>query len=106
MSCGNLQLRVGREQPSVLHPEPDLHPDLEVGDITVDHLPANLLRFKPFDIAYGLGGLADSGTNSLVDAVGTAAHDLGQPVHVITHDPTQPHPPGDPGGTVGGRKVW
>ena len=68
-----------------LDAEADLHRDLEVGDVAVDDLAADLLGLEPLDVPDGLRRLADRRPDRLVDARRAAADDLAQPVHVVAH---------------------
>src|SRR5687767_12749543 len=85
---------------TVLEPEPDLHADLEVGQLVVLHRPSDLGDLEPVDVAQGLGGSTDAVADRLVDAVRAAADDLGDAIDVVHagSEPrlTRPCPPHDP----------
>src|SRR3712207_5950149 len=70
---------------SVLDAEADGQPHLEVVDVAVDHLAADLLGLEPLDVPHRLRGLADRGADGVVDAGLAAADDLAQPVDVVGH---------------------
>lgn len=64
----------------------ELTRDLEVGDVPVDHLAADLLRLEPLDVPDGLRRLAHRCPDRVGDAGLAAADDLAEPVHVLAHD--------------------
>jgi hypothetical protein len=67
----------------VLEPEPDLHPDLEVGQLVVLHRPSDLGDLEPVDVAQRPGGSADPVADRLVHTVRAAADDLGDAIDVF-----------------------
>src|SRR3712207_2771902 len=76
---------VTRLGPLLLDAEADGQAHLEVADVAVDDLTADLLGLEPLDVPDGLRGLADRGADGVVDARLAAADDLAQPVHVVGH---------------------
>src|SRR5919206_526695 len=84
----------GRGPSSVLDAEADGQPHLEVVDVAVDHLAADLLGLEPLDVPHRPRGLADRRADGVVDAGLAAADDLAQPVDVVGHGRLQGRAPG------------
>jgi hypothetical protein len=82
--------QVGRKEPDrplllILEPEAELHRDLEVLDMVVDDLAADLGNLEPVEMAEGVAGSADGVLDGIVDALLGRPDDLGDAVRAIGH---------------------
>src|SRR6266542_5347003 len=65
--------------------EPDLHRDLEVADLAVLKVAADVGDLEPVEVAQGGARSGDAVAHRLVDRVRGGSHDLGDPVDVVGH---------------------
>ena len=70
---------------SVLEPEADLEPDLEVGDLVIDDLATDLGHLEPVEVPEGLPGAVQRAADRGLDSLRRRADDLGDPVGALAH---------------------
>jgi Protein of unknown function (DUF1205) len=61
----------------ILHPEPDLHSDLEVLDLAVDKVPADVGDLEPVQASHRSCRALDPDADSVVNSLRGGAYDLG-----------------------------
>src|SRR4051812_19857496 len=75
----------GRARSDVVEAEADLHGDLNVPDLAVLQMAADLGDLEPVQAVQGLRRPVDRVADRLVDPVGRASHDLGNAIGVVAH---------------------
>src|SRR5919108_6605678 len=77
--------RARRSAAVLLEPEADLQPDLEVLDVAVHDVAADLGDLEPVEVAQGAARARDRVADRRVDAVRRRSDDLADGVHVVGH---------------------
>src|SRR6476659_3268457 len=81
---GELVVAPGRSV-AALEAEPALEADLEVPDLAVGDVPADLGDLEPVEVAQRPARAGHAVADRRIDAVGGRPDDLGDAVHVVAH---------------------
>src|SRR5712691_12030192 len=73
----------------VLQPEADLEPDLEVRDLAIGDLAADLGHLEPVQVPQGLRRAVQRAADRGLDSLRGCAHDLGDTIGTFAHVPSR-----------------